>query len=79
MAVDAETIKEGRQAARTAADPRVFPALVAAAAMAGMGLLMYWQRQDVITERQAFITALERNTAAIEKLADELRSEMRRR
>jgi hypothetical protein len=78
VAIDAETIKEGEAAARTAADPRIFPALVAAVAMAGMGMLMYWQRQDVTAERDAFIAALRENTAAIKELASELHAERRR-
>lgn len=67
--IDAETIREGRKFTREAADPRVFPAVVAFVAFALCGLLIYWQRQDGRERDAALVAALEKNTAAIERSA----------
>jgi hypothetical protein len=40
---------------------------------------MYWQRQDAKEFQQAMIAALKEQTTAIQKLADELRQQDRRR
>lgn len=66
---DAQTLREGRKFA----DPRVFPSIVAASAMAMVGLLMFWQRQDARENSAAMVTALREQTAAIKQLTDEIR------
>lgn len=77
--IGAAELQEGRKAARVVADPRVFPAIVAAAAMGFVGLLMFWQRQDAREFQAAMVAALREQTQAIQKLTDELRMADRRR
>lgn len=70
--VDAETVKQGSKAVKTFTQPHVFPGVVALVAMAAVGVLIYWTRQDAIRQQEAFLGALDRNTAAVERVADKV-------
>lgn len=78
MTIGAKEIKESGKVAVELADPRVFPAIVAVACIAGVCVLLYWQRNDMREDRSLFLRALDNNTAAIQHLTDELRSVDRR-
>ena len=70
---ESRVIKEAAdRAARTATDAKRYPAIVSIVCLLIVGTLMLWQRQDMVLQRDAFLSALQKNTDAITKLSEEV-------
>lgn len=65
---DVQTLREGRKFA----DPRTFPAIFSLLLLLGLGGLIYQHERTDVSDRAAFLAALDKNSQAIEKLAEKI-------